>query len=171
MPSIKDQLKTLDSLLTRNYPTVHVDLQGGVAANSWRSRELNEWYAWRNGQSRESRELLLWLYRFIGCEEGRDTSRILRRQLIAHPLNGLIILFLSNRLLYSVPLLIDPGGNGFYFDYIKNTIFYREHADRDRVFADWRSFLVFLNELLETRPQGQNRMFQYMADLMNEHTS
>lgn len=170
MPTIKNQLETLDSLLSRNYPAVHVDLRDGVVAHSWRSSELNDWFAWRNGQSRESREVLLWLYRFIGYEEGRDSLRMLRRELIAHPLNGLIILFLSTRLLYSVPLLIDHGGNGFYFDCIRNTIFHREHAERDRVFSDWNGFLVFLNELLETRPKGQSQMFQRMADLMNQHT-
>lgn len=170
MASIKDQLETLDSLLIRNYPDLHAELRTGVNAKCWRSSELNEWFAWRNGQAQESREALLGLYQFVGFDEGRDSLSSLRRDLIAHPLNGVIILLLSTRLLYSIPLLIDHGGNGFYLDCIRNTIFNREHAERDRVFAGWRGFLVFLNELLEARPQGQNQMFQRVAELMNQHT-
>ena len=169
MPSIKDQLVTLDSSLNRNYPALHAELREGVAVKSWRSSELNEWYSWRNGQSRESREVLLWLYRFVGYDEACLTLRLFRRNVIAHPLNGLIILFLSTRMLYSIPLLVDDGGNGFYFDTIRNNVFQREHAERDRVFSSWNGFLSFLNELLETKPKGQHQMFERMADLMNSY--
>lgn len=170
MPSIQDQLRVLDSLLNQSYPAVHADLQDGILANVWRSTELSEWYAWRNGQARESQELLLWLYRFVGYEEARNTLRILRRDLILHPLNGLIILILSPRLLYSIPLLIDHGGNGIYVDRIRNTVFHREHGDRDRVFDGWEGFLIFLNELLELQPRGQTQMFQHLAELLSAHT-
>lgn len=168
--SIKDQLEILEACLKRNYPAVHAELQPGISANSWRSSELNEWFAWRNGQPRESHEPLLWLYRFVGYEEACDTLKRLRRDLMGHPLNGLIILFLSTRLLYSIPLLIDHGGNGFYFDSLRNTVFYREHAERDRVFRRWDGFLAFLNELLEAQPSGQHLMFQRLAELLNVHT-
>ncbi len=170
MPSIEDQLKTLDSLLNRNYPALYAELQDGVAVKSWRSQELNDWYAWRNGQARESREVLLWLYRFVGYDEAYSTLKLLRRELIAHPLNGLIILLLSTRLLYSIPLLVDDGSNGFYFDCIRNTIFHREHGERDRAFVNWFAFLSFLNELLAVPPRGQNQMFERMADLLNTYT-
>ncbi len=110
--------------------------------------------------------MLLWLYRFVGYDEAYSTLKLLRRELIAHPLNGLIVLLLSTRLLYSIPLLVDDGSNGFYFDCIRNTVFHREHGERDRAFA----FLPFLNELLAVPPRRQNQMSERMADLLNTYT-
>ncbi len=54
---------------------------------------------------------------------------------------------------------------------VRNTIFHREHAERDRVFTGWDTFLAFLNELLELPPGGQSQMFERMAKLLNYYTT
>jgi hypothetical protein len=73
MASIKNQLETLNLQLLQKYPNLHAELRQGVNAKSWRSSELNEWFAWRNGQDRESQEVLLWLHQFVGYDEGRTS--------------------------------------------------------------------------------------------------
>lgn len=170
MSSLQRQLEILESHLSRNYEEVFALLNVGVKLTSWRSPQLREWFGWRNGQSRDEKVTLLWLYQFVSYSDAVQSLKILRFQLITHPLNGLIILFLSPRLLYSIPILVDHGGNGFYFDYIRNTIFYREHAERDRSFANWEQFLLFLNDLLKIPPRGQQATFTRMYELLIDYT-
>ncbi|MFO0905954.1 MAG: hypothetical protein U0939_23305 [Pirellulales bacterium] len=165
-----DLLQTLDAHLAAHHPELYAELDDGVSVRSWRSRELSAWFAWHNGQRRDSKRLTMGGLQFISISNARESQRILRWELATHPLHGLIVTFFSPRIWYSLPILVDQGRNGFFFDGLRNTLIYREHAEQDRSFASWSSFLEMLCIFFSRRYRSTNHEIEAMCDLIMKYT-
>ena len=129
---LTEKITALDEALKRRHGEMYATLNKGREADSEILAPLGDWYAWRDGQPEETEKLFFDHYRFIPSEEAgrlyvRDTD-------------------------YSLPLLTDEPGEGYWFSPRRQTVFYNASVfyDRDDLqFASFESFVEYLIELAE----------------------
>lgn len=132
-----EKIASLDAILQRKHAKMYASLNEGKQINSSITTPLSDWYEWQDGQSQETENLFFNHYRFIPSEEAR--------QLNLHVTE------------YSLPLLTDDAGEGYWFNTMNRKVFYNAsvfYDKEDLLFASFDSFVEFLTELAESPLQN-----------------
>jgi hypothetical protein len=157
----------LDVALRANHPALYATLRPGIDAWSG-PRELKEWFRWRDGQPRGTAEALHGIYRFVGCGDGRVELRHMRSTVWKSPLNAAILAVGARRAFYSVPLLTDCAGDGYYFDLFRRGVYYRCKGERDMILNSFSSFLEVAIALAMRPRMAPDLAAEYEYELLRE---
>lgn len=144
---MQDLLTQLDRTLLERQPKLHATLQPGIAIGG--TGNLAQWFAWHNGQSRDAKAMLKQTYQFASYEDGCQLVSHMRSTLWQHPLQGLVLGLFARRSFYSLPLLTDPAGDGYYYHQLRKTVFWKFEGEQDVVLPSFEAFIQLLLELAE----------------------
>ena len=148
-----EKLAALDAVLQQKHAKMYASLNKSKEINSSLPAPLRDWYEWRDGQNQESENLFFDWYRFYSSEEARQ-------------------LYLSQTE-YSLPLLTDDAGLGYWFSTLNQKVFYNAatfYDKEDLLFTSFESFLEFLIELAESPSHSIGEFIEIEEALLNKYT-
>jgi len=148
-----EKLAALDALLQQKHAKMYASFNKGKDANSSLPASLSEWYKWQNGQNQESENLLFDWYRFYSSEEARQLC-IAQTE-------------------YSLPLLTDDAGLGYWFSTLSHNVFYNWEECYDtsaQLFSSFDSFIDFLIEFADSPQQSIGEVFEREENLLKKYT-
>jgi hypothetical protein len=162
---LDELLKILDVALRTNHPSLHATLQPGIHA-ALGPVELETWFRWRNGQLRGTIEALHGTYRFVSYGEGRAELRHMRSTVWKSPLNAAIISVMEPKSFYSIPLIINPAGEGYHFDLLRRSMYYRFRGEPHVAVGSFTSFLKIVIEFASRPTMPPRLAAEYEYDLL-----
>lgn len=142
------KLRALDDCLREYSPDIYNDLQPGRSTNRRTPRDLQSWFAWRNGQPSTSQYQLFDTYSFVSYEDATAQLAETRSTLWRHSAQFIALMILSRRSFYSLPLLTDGAGDGYWYHLMKRRPFYRFEGESDIFCLDLITFIDFLCEFV-----------------------
>lgn len=148
-----EKFAALDAILQQKHAEMYASLNKGKDANSSLPASLREWYKWQDGQNRESENLLFDWYRFYSSEEARQRC--------------------VSQTEYSLPLLTDDVGLGYWFSTLSHNVFYNCEECYDtsaQLFASFDSFIDFLIEFADSPQQSISDVFDREEKLLAKYT-
>jgi hypothetical protein len=146
----KPRIDVLREVVRVRHPEVHASLQQNKEDCSGIAGPLLDWYQWQNGQEKETQVPFLNWYRFISLQEAQQQLKRDRDYLGFVPacsVGEAMQMDSEERMLYSLPLLQDDAGEGYYFCTLSHRAYYMLYGKEDRFFAFFDSFVDFLIEL------------------------
>lgn len=162
---MNELLTLLDVALRTNHPSLHATLQPGIDASAG-PPELKAWFRWRNGQPRDTVEALHGTYRFVSYSDGRAELQHMRSTIWKSPLNAAILAMIARRSFYSIPLLTNRAGEGYYFNLSRRGVYYRFNDDRDIVLNSFSEFLEIVIELASRSTMAPGSAAEYEYELL-----
>lgn len=151
---LKEKIAALDVVLQQKHATMYASLAVGKEAYSSINMPLRNWYQWQNGQQKETENLFFNHYRFIPFEE-------------AHPLS------LLPQTEFSLPLIADDAGEGYWFSTKNQKVFYNAatfYDKEDLMFISFESFVDFLIELAANPLQSIGEFIEIEEALLTKFT-
>jgi len=148
-----EKLATLDAILQQKHAKMYASLNKSKEVNSSLPAPLRDWYKWRDGQNQESENLFFDWYRFYSAEEARQRC--------------------CSQTEYSLPLLTDDAGLGYWFSTASHNVFYNWEECYDtsaRLFASFDSFIDFLIEFADSPQQSIGEVFDREENLLKKYT-
>ena len=146
------KIATLNAILQQNHAKAHSSLNKGKKVTSSIIIPLYDWYEWQDGQSPETENLFFDCYRFIPSEESL--------QLIVSATD------------YSLPLLTDDAGEGYWFSTLNRKAFYNFEVFYNKenfLFNTLDSFIEFLIELAQSPSQNIGEFIEIEEALLNKY--
>lgn len=137
-------LQKLDTALCEHQPKLYAALQPGISIPRYRHANLKMWFAWRNGQPRDSREVLHGRYFFATFEDGLAGLKHMRGAVWEGPLAFLFMVAFTRRSFYSLPLVVDAAGDGYYYHLYRRTVYWKFKGEADILLPSFDLFLKLL---------------------------
>src|SRR5215831_8984642 len=166
---LAEKLSTFDSALRERHADVHASLKPGARPRTLLRNPAQDWFAWRDGQPRDTAALFLGRYRFVPFEEAQASARAMRVAML-HPVSAMATLVFARRMLYSWPLLTGSAGEGFYFSTWSWRAFYHFKGEQERVFRSFETFVDFLIELTAISGHTEIARIERELELLVEYT-
>ena len=151
---MSNPLETLDIALRNAKPEVYADLQPAAQIRMGTPRDLRNWFSWRNGQPHQTKHKLFDTYSFVDYQTATAELSHMRSTLWKSPLNFIILLALSRRRFYTLPILTDIAGDGYCYDTIRQRPYYRFKGERDIVLPSFDIFIDFLVQYVRLTSVG-----------------
>lgn len=139
-------IQKLNDALQDSMPDVFADLQPGISTRIGTPRDLRTWFAWRNGQPYGTKHELFSVYSFVSYQSATAELAEMRSTCWKSPLNFMILMALSRRSFYTIPLLTDVAGDGYCYNTVRRRPYYRFKGERDVLLPGFNVLLEFLVE-------------------------
>ena len=146
------KIATLDAILQQNHAKAYSSLNKGKKVTSSIISPLHGWYEWQDGQSPETENLFFDCYRFIPSEESLQQ--------------------IVSATEYSLPLLTDGAGEGYWFSTLNRKAFYNFEVFYNKenfLFTTFDSFIEFLIELAKSPSQNTGEFIEIEEALLNKY--
>lgn len=150
--SVIEKIAALNSILQQKHAKVFSSLKKGKKIDSPILVPLRDWYEWQDGQNPETENLFFDYYRFIPSEES-------------------LKLFVSATE-YSLPLLTDDAGEGYWFSTLTRKVFYNFemfYKKENFLFSTFDSFIELLIELAESPAQSVGEFIDIEEALLKKY--
>lgn len=161
----QDQLNCLEEALAREHAEVLSSLRPGGSRSYIFHRSLAVWFSWRDGQSPDA-PLFHERYSFVGYGEARAHFRSSVGGAFPHLFATLLF---ARHVLYSIPLLIDGAGEGYFYSYLSGTVVYRFEGESARSFCSFSQFVDYLIELAKIPASSGNAGIERELELLEEY--
>lgn len=145
-------LPQLDAALGQHQPKLAAMLQPGISISRYRGGNLRTWFGWKNGQPNNFQEVLHGRYYFVNFEDATAQLHHMRSSLWLSPVQALMLAVFARRSFYSLPLVIDAAGDGYYYHLNRRTVFWKFEGESDILFPRFESFVELLTELVSINP-------------------